>query len=97
MSESFSVLIIDMGHYDKEDDYSVGGFQTFEAARAYARNRVRSSVEELRAPNQSPADLRRLWHCFGEDAVVVGGEESYAGSHELDYFIEHPETTGGQD
>jgi hypothetical protein len=96
LSESYSVLIIDMGRYDKEDDYSVGGFQTFEEAKAYARQIVRRSVEELRAPNQSAADLRRLWHMFGEDAVVVGGEESYAGSRELDYLIEHPETTGGQ-
>ena len=88
MSESYSVLIIDMAHYmDEEEERTVGGFPDFEAAKAYARNRVRSAVEELRAPGQSPADLRRLWFMFGEDAVVVGGEESYRGSQDLDEFI----------
>ncbi|MDT5272474.1 MAG: hypothetical protein QOH49_4660 [Acidobacteriota bacterium] len=96
MSEGYSVLIIDMAHYDADEEQTVGGFQTFEAAKAYARQFVRRSVEDLRAPNQSAADLRRLWHSFGEDAVVVGGEERYAGSHELDHFIEHPDTGGEQ-
>jgi hypothetical protein len=94
VSEVYSVLIIDMAHYDADEDRRVGGFRTFEEAKAYARNHVRSSVEELRAPNQSPADLRRLWHMFGEDATVVGGEERYAGSHELDYFIANLQASG---
>lgn len=84
--------VIDMAHYmDADEEYTVGGFESFEAAKAYARYIVRRSVEELRAANQPSADLRRLWHMFGEDAFVVGGEESYAGSHELGYFIEHPQ------
>ena len=90
------VLIIDMARYDAEEEQSVGGFETFEAAKAYARHFVRRSVEDLRAPNQSAEDLHRLWHRFGEDAVVVGGEERYAGSHDLSYFIEHPEAGAGQ-
>ena len=92
----YSVLVIDMAHYDAGEEQTVGGFQTFEAAKAYARMIVRRSVEELRAPNQSAEHLRKLWHVFGEDAVVVGGEERYAGSHDLAYFIEHPETGAGQ-
>jgi hypothetical protein len=86
----YSVLVIDMAHYDAESERTVGGFETFEAAKAYARQVVRRSLEELRAPNQSAEELRRLWHVFGEDAVVVGGEERYAGSHDLDHFIRHP-------
>ena len=97
MSENYSVRIIDMAHYmDEDEERMVGGFESFEAAKAYARNRVRSSVEELRAPDQSPQDLRRLWYTFGEDAVVVGGEESYRGSHDLDEFIERRPATGEQ-
>jgi hypothetical protein len=97
LSGSYSVRIIDMAHYmDESEEYTVGGFESFEAAKAYARYIVRRSVEELRAANQSPADLRRLWHMFGEDALVVGGEESYAGSHDLHEFIERPEATEGQ-
>ena len=89
---SYSVLIIDMAHYqDSSEERTVGGFETFEAAKAYAQYVVRRSVEELRAPNQSAEHLRQLWHHFGEYAFVVGGEESYAGSRDLDYFIGHPE------
>ena len=92
MSEEFSVRIIDMAHYmDEAEEHTVGGFESFEAAKAYARYIVRRSVEDLRAANQPAADLRRLWHMFGEDAFVVGGEESYAGSHDLDEFINNPE------
>ena len=91
----YSVLVMDMAHYaDPSGEHTVGGFETFEAAKAYARYIVRRSVEELRAPNQPAEHLRRLWHHFGEDALVVGGEESYAGSGELDYFIGHPEAGG---
>ena len=97
MSEGFSVLVIDMAHYDAGEDAVVRGFQTFGAAKEYARRRVRASVEELRAPGQSKAELRRLWHIFGEDALVNGGAESYAGSHELDYFIAHPATEEERD
>ena len=97
MSEDFSVLVIDMAHYDAGEDTVVRGFQTFEAAKEYARRRVRASVEELRAPGQSKEELRRLWHIFGEDAAVIGGDERYAGSHELDYFIAHPATDDERD
>ncbi len=87
----YSVLVVDMARYaDPEGERAVGGFETFEAAKAYARHLVRRSVEDLRAPGQPAGELRRLWHLFGEDALVVGGAERYAGSHELDYFIGHP-------
>jgi hypothetical protein len=86
-----------MAHYmDEGEEYTVGGFQDFESAKAYARQVVRRSVEELRAANQPGADLRRLWYTFGEDALVVGGEESYVGSQDLHEFIERP-ATGEQD
>jgi hypothetical protein len=97
LSGSYSVRIIDMAHYmDESEEYTVGGFPDFEAAKAYARNHVRRSVEELCAANQPGTDLRLLWHVYGEDALVVGGEESYAGSHDLYEFIERPEATEGQ-
>lgn len=87
MAEEFSVIIVDMAHYNSDEDRVVRGFESFEAAKAYARRHVRESVEELRAPGQSAEQLRRLWFMFGEDAIVSGGEERYAGSHELDFFI----------
>ena len=90
MGEDYSVLIIDLFRHDPSEDYVVGGFPTFELAKEFARRWVRDSVEEHRKPGQSSEDLRRMWHIFGEDASVLGGEPHYAGSHELDYFIEHP-------
>ena len=90
MSESYSVLIIDMFNYDPSEDYVIRGFPSFELAKEFARRWVRDSVEEQRKPGQSKEDLRRMWHTFGEDASVLGGEPHYAGSHELDFFIEHP-------
>ena len=95
MSGNYSVRVVDMAHYmDEDGEQTVGGFESFEAAKAYARYIVRRSVEDLRAANQPSADLRRLWHMFGEDAFVVGGEEHYAGSHDLDEFIANPRAAG---
>jgi nucleotide-binding universal stress UspA family protein len=88
---TYSVLIIDMAHYqDPDSERTVGGFATLDEAKAYARNRVRSSVEELRSEGQSHEELRKLWSIYGEDAIVIGGE--YAGASELDHFIDHPES-----
>ena len=91
LKQDFSVLIIDMS-YDEEKDFAVRGFPTVQLANEFARRWVRASVEELREPEQTREELRRLWHMFGQDASVLGGEPHYAGSHELDYFIEHPAT-----
>jgi hypothetical protein len=96
MKQDYSVLISDMS-YDAEKDFVVEGFPTIELATEFARRRVRDSVEELRGLNQTKEEVRRLWHMFGEDASVVGGEPHYAGSHELDYFIEHPATREERD
>jgi|SRR5215204_6942838 len=97
MSGGYSVLVIDMFHYDPAEDYVIRGFPTFELAKEFARRRVRDSVEELRQPGQSPEELRRQWFTFGEDASVIGGEPHYAGSHELDFFIEHTATAEERD
>jgi hypothetical protein len=96
MKPGYEVLIIDMS-YDAEKNYVVEGFPTVQLANEFARRWVRDSVEELRTSNQTKEELRRLWYIFGEDALVLGGEPHYAGSHELDYFIEHPATAGERD
>jgi hypothetical protein len=93
----YSVLIIDMFNYDSGEDYVIDGFPTFELAKEFARRWVRDSVEEQRKPGQSKEELRRMWHTFGEDASVLQGEPHYAGSHELDYFIEQPATAEERD
>lgn len=97
MSETYSVLVIDMFQYDPEEDYVIGGFPTEGLAKEFARRWVRDSVEEQRKPGQTKEELRDLWYTFGEDASVLGSEPHYAGSHELDYFIEHPATPEERD
>ena len=85
----YSVLILEMSHdQDPEGEWKITGFPTFELAKEFARRWVRDSLEELRSPGQSHDDLRRVWHTFGDDAIVLGGE--YAGYSELDFFIDHP-------
>ena len=96
VSEGYSVLIIDMT-YDSEKDFVISGFPTVELANEFARRWVRDSVEELRAAGQTREELRRMWHAFGEDASVLGGEPHYAGSHELDFFIDHPADAAERD
>ena len=58
------------------------------AARAYAEARTRASVEELRKCGQSAAELRSLWHIFGEDCVGIGG--GFSGRDQLDAYIAKP-------
>jgi hypothetical protein len=96
MKEGYSVLIIDMS-YDEEKHFVIEGFPSVQLATEFARRRVRDSVEDLRGLNQTKEEVRRLWHTFGEDASVLGVEPHYAGSHELDYFIEHPATNEERD
>ena len=90
---SYVVIVCDMFHFasDPEHEIEVPGFPTREVAIEYARRRVRSSLEELRKPGQSPEELRRLWYIFGEDCRVVGPEGVvYRAFSELEHFIHHP-------
>ncbi|RME42703.1 MAG: hypothetical protein D6791_17135 [Chloroflexi bacterium] len=91
---SYTVIVCDMFHYaDPEHEIEVPGFPTGEAAIEYARRRVRSSLEALRKPGQTPEELRHLWYTFGEDCRVVGPEGVvYRASEELERFIRHPAT-----
>ena len=66
----------------------VDGFASFEAARAYAEARTRASVEGLRAADRTSAELRTLWHLYGEDCLVVGG--GFSARDELDYYVALP-------
>lgn len=85
---SYAVLVIDMAQTGQGDGRVVDGFASFEAARAYAEARTRASVEELRAADQTTAELRTLWHVYGEDCLVVGGD--FSARDELDYYVALP-------
>ncbi|HTV68986.1 MAG TPA: hypothetical protein VMF90_10650 [Rhizobiaceae bacterium] len=88
---SFSVLVFDMSRTGEPDgERLVNGFETIEAARAYAEARVRSSIEELRSDGQSWDELRSLWHIYGEDCSVLG--DTYKGRENLHRYIAEPAT-----
>jgi hypothetical protein len=73
---------------EPDGEQLIAGFPSLEAAQAYAKARTRASVEELRAPGQSAAQLRNLWHAYGEDCSVLGHE--FTGRAALDFYIANP-------
>jgi hypothetical protein len=91
----YSVLVIDMFHHDDHSETILRGFPTLEVACEYARRRTRDSLEALREPSQSDAELRRQWLTLGEDCCVIG--EHYCGASEVDYFVAHPATMEERD
>jgi hypothetical protein len=87
----FTVLVFDMARTGEPDgEHLVPGFETLDAATAYAIARVRASVEELRKPGIAAAELRQLWHIYGEDCSVLNA--NVRGSDLLDDFIATPAT-----
>ena len=70
-----SVLCGDFAHYqDPDEEWSVDGFRTEEAAAEYARRFVRDQVEGLRGAYEGPAALRDAYLAFGEYAIAPGFE-----------------------
>ncbi len=92
---SFGVLVINMFHYDPDEDTSILGFPMLDLATEYARRRTRDSLEECRGFGLSKEEIKKQWYTFGEDCMVLGGE--YKGSAEIDYFIEQPATKEERD
>lgn len=85
---TYSVLVLDMARcHDPDGERVVQGFATLEAARAYAETRTRASVEELRG-DKTAAEIRSLWHLYGEDCIVPG--DGYRGRDALDLYIAVP-------
>ena len=84
----YSVVALDMFNVPGDRGIVVGEFATLAEARMYARRRMQASIDELRTPGQTSAELRALWVTFGEDCFVVGDPEGYSWFSELDYFID---------
>ena len=69
------VTVIDNFHrHDPSERFVVSGFESAAAAHEYAVRRVRSSIEQFRAPEQSVADLQKAWMAMGEELVLANGE-----------------------
>ncbi len=86
-------------YMDDEGAMLVDGFPSAEFAKEYVQRRMRDSVEELRAADQSREELKELWFVFGEDSLVVGdgGSDAYYGLADLDFFIDHPASAAERD
>lgn len=70
---SFQVLCGDFAHYqDPDEEWSIDGFATAEAAAEYARRFVRDQVEALRGEYTTPEALRDAFLSFGEYAIAPG-------------------------
>ncbi len=88
---TFAVLVFDMSRTGEPDgERIVDGFATLADARRYAEARVRASVEELRKPGGSAAELRSIWHVYGEDCSVLG--DPWRGVDRVDLYIAIPAT-----
>jgi len=69
----------------------VRGFSSLAHANAFARRRVRDSVELCRAPGMDADAVRDAWFAFGEDAVVEGAAEgAWQSAAELAAFVAQP-------
>lgn len=95
-AEGIEVRIMDLSGGNGSDPVEVvRGFSSLAHANAFARRRVRDSVEVCRAPGMSAAEVRDAWFAFGEDAVVDGAAEgAWSSGAELADFVAHPARDG---
>ncbi len=74
--EGLEVRILDMsGANGNEPVEVVRGFTSLAHANAFARRRVRDSVEICRGRGMTAEQVRDAWFTFGEDAEVGGSGE----------------------
>jgi len=72
---SHSVLCGDFANdQDPDEEWSIDGFRTAEAAAEYARRFIRDQVEGLRGEYPDPAALEQAFLSFGEYAIAPGFE-----------------------
>lgn len=90
--EGLEVRILDLsGANGTEPVEVVRGFTSLAHANAFARRRVRDSVEICRARGMTPEQVRDAWFAFGEDAEVGGVEDgAWKSATELAHFTTTP-------
>ena len=70
----YAVLVADNYHYmDRESEYQVGRFCTWEDAVERCRQIVDDCLEHLHEPGMSPEQLWNQYVMFGEDPFIVPG------------------------
>ncbi|MCE0742536.1 hypothetical protein LWC05_01315 [Acetobacter sicerae] len=75
----------------------IKGFLDAEHANAFARAYVRDSIEICRVPGASARDTLEAWFSFGENAEVLGTDDPWVSSGELNDFIDSPATEEERD
>lgn len=71
----YTVCVDDNFHYmDEEERYSLGEFETLEAAIDACKNNVDDFLLEHYKPRMSADDLCSGYKMFGEDPFIVGAE-----------------------
>lgn len=85
-----AVRILDLSGANGADPVEVvRGFDTIEHANAFARRRVRDSIEICRAPGLTAEEVLEAWFAYGEDAEVAGaGGDAWRSASELRDFAE---------
>jgi hypothetical protein len=91
-ADGIEVRIMDLsGANCSEPVEVVRGFTSLAHANAFARRRVRDSIEFCRAPGMGPAAVRDAWFAFGEDARVEGAVEgAWSSAAEIAAFAANP-------
>lgn len=68
-----SVQCGDFAHgQDPEEEWTVSGFASAEAAAEYARRFIRAQIEDLRAEARDAAELEAMYFRWGEYAATPG-------------------------
>lgn len=94
MKTTFSVACGGFLHYrDPEEEWSVTGIVTAEAAIEYARRMVRSSVESHRVPGATAEVVFETWMHFGEYAAAEGFSDLEWARHCAEHQSVTPEET----
>jgi len=70
---SYRVYVDDNFHYrDESERLSVGEYKTAREAIAKCREIVRQSIESLRKPGMTPAEVYANYITFGDDPYIAG-------------------------
>jgi hypothetical protein len=90
---------------DPDEEWTVEGFPSAEAAAEYARRFIRAQIEDLRAASGSAEELKDMYFRFGEYAFAAGLDHAAWAAHciatpaarkaDTDYAAAEPRRRGG--
>jgi hypothetical protein len=66
---------------DPDEEWTVDGFASAEAAAEYARRFIRAQIEDMRADAGAAEELRAMYRSFGEYARTPGFDHEAWAAH----------------